>query len=248
MAGSIFGRMRIRLLALVAIICCLVTSSKAQTMPGAGPGNIAFLRIFEQYKGLSATADMKISDSGAKDSMSVVFGLSLADGNARFDVDLANAKGSMISPEVVAQMKAVGMDRVVSIMRMDKKRLYIIYPGLKAYADMVIPNEAADSLNKTLKTTKTVQGKENVGSHSCNKVLLTVSDDKGHKQVITTWEAADMKSFPVQAQMMENGQNILVNFRDVKLSKPDGKVFEPPAGYKKYDDVQSMMAQGVSGK
>lgn len=240
--------MRIRLLVLAALACCLVTPSKAQTMPGAGPGNIAFLRIFEQYKGLSATADMKISDPTVKDSMTVTFGLSLGDGNARFDVDLANAKGSMISPEVVTQMKALGMDRVISIMRMDKKRLYIIYPGLKAYADMVIPNEAADSLNKTLKTSKSVQGKENVGSHPCNKVLLTVSDDKGHKQTITTWEATDMKSFPVQAQMMENGQSIVVNFRDVKLTKPDAKVFEPQGGFKKYDDIQQMMAKAMSAK
>jgi hypothetical protein len=240
--------MRKHLVGLVAMLCCLVTSAKAQTMPGAGPGNIAFLRIFDQHKAFSATADMKISDSGTKETMDVSFGLSLSDGNVRFEVDLANAKGSMISPDVLAQMKAVGMDRVTSIMRMDKKRLFIIYPGLKSYVDMAIPNEAAQSLNKNLKTTRTVQGKETVGTHPTTKVLLTVTDDKGHKETITTWEASDLKSFPVQAQMVENGQSILVKFRDVKLSRPDAKLFEPPSGYKKYNDIQTMMQQAMLGK
>jgi hypothetical protein len=217
-------------------------------MPGAGPGNIAFLRIFDQHKAFSATADMKIADPAQKDSMTVSFALSLSDANVRFEVDLANAKGSMISPEVVTQMKAAGMDRVVSVMRMDKKRLYIIYPGLKAYADMVIPDESAQSLAKNLKIDRRTVAKENVGSHACTKLALTFSDDKGGKQTITSWEASDMKGFPVQAQMVESGQNILVKLRDVKLSRPDSKLFDPPAGYKKYNDIQTMMTAAMMNK
>src|SRR6476659_1679387 len=204
--------MRIRLL--VVVSTCLLSLFQVQAqMPGAGPGNIAFLRIFDQHKAFTATADMKIS-AGQNDSMDVTFGLSLADNNVRFEVDLANTKGSMISPEVITQMKALGMDRVTSIMRMDKKRLYIIYPGLKGYADMVIPDESAQSLGKNLKVSRTPQGKETVGSHPCTKVLLTFTDDKGRTQTMTSWEASDLKGFPVQAQMVENGQNIIVKLRD----------------------------------
>lgn len=238
--------MRIRLLTVVSVCLFALLNVRAQ-MPGAGPGNIAFLRIFDQHKAFTATADMTIS-GGQAESMSLSFGLALADNNVRFEVDLANAKGSMISPEVVSQMKAVGMDRVVSIMRMDRKRLYIIYPGLKAYADMAIPNETAQSLAKNLKVERTPQGKENVGSHSCTKVLLTFTDDKGRKQTMVSWEAADLKGFPVQAQMVENGQNLLVKLRDVKLNRPDSKLFEPPSGYKKFNDIQSLMAQGMTNQ
>lgn len=217
-------------------------------MPGAGPGNIAFLRIFDQHKAFSATADMNITEAGQKDSMSVTFALALSDVNVRFEVDLANAKGSMISPEVVTQMKAAGMDRVISIMRMDKKRLYIIYPGLKSYADVAIPDQSAQSLGKSLKADRKPVGKEKVGQHSCTKVALTITDDKGRKQPITSWEASDLKGFPVQAQMTENGQNILVKMRDVKLTRPEAKLFEPPAGYKKYNDIQALMAAAMLQK
>lgn len=236
--------MRTRTIAAFLMGLFFIVQVQAQ-MPGAGPGNIAFLRIFDQHKAFSATADMKISGAGQSDSMNVVFGLALADNNVRFDVDLANAKGPMISPEVISQMKAVGMDRVTSIMRMDRKRLYIIYPGLRSYADMVIPEQSAQSLGKNLKVSRAPQGKEAVGSHSCTKVLLTLTDDQGRTQTMTSWEASDLKGFPVQAQMVENGQNILVKLRDVKLSRPEAKLFEPPSGYKKYDDIQSLMTQGA---
>jgi hypothetical protein len=231
---------------LAAITVCLLSLLRVHAqMPGAGPGNIAFLRIFDQHKAFSATADMTISGT-QNDSMNVTFGLTLSDNNVRFEVDMANAKGSMISPEIITQMKAVGMDRVTSIMRMDRKRLYIIYPGLKGYADMVIPDESAQSLGKNLKVNRAPQGKETVGSHSCTKVLLTFTDDKGRSQTMTSWEASDLKGFPVQAQMVENGQNIMVKIRDVKLNRPDTKLFEPPSGYKKYDDIQTLMTQGMA--
>lgn len=216
-------------------------------MPGAGPGNIAFLRIFDQHKAFSATADMHITDN-TKDTMDVSFALALAEGKVRFEVDLAKAKGSMISADVVAQMKAVGMDRAISVMRLDKKRLYVIYPGLKAYADVVMPDDSVQSLSKTLNIQRSPQGKETVASHPCTKTLITLTDDKGRKERITAWEATDLKSFPIQAQLFEAGQNILIKLRDVKLTKPDASLFDPPAGYKKYNDVQSLMTQAVAGK
>lgn len=238
--------MRMRLL-VFAWVCLMPFLQVEAQMPGAGPGNIAFLRIFDQHKAFSATADMRITDS-AKDTMDVSFGLALAPGKVRFEVDLANAKGSMISPEVMAQMKAVGMDRAISVMRLDKKRLYVIYPGLRAYADIAMPADAVQSLTKKLKLDKTTEGKETVASHPCTKTLISLTDDQGHKERITAWEATDMKNFPIQAQLYEAGQNILVKLRDVKLAPPDAKVFEPPAGYKKYDDMQSLMGQAVAGK
>jgi hypothetical protein len=238
--------MRIRLFAIAWVCWALVPQVHGQ-VPGAGPGNIAFLRIFDQHKAFSATADMRITDS-SKDTMDVSFGLALEPSKVRFEVDLANAKGSMISPEVVTQMKAVGMDRAISVMRLDKKRLYVIYPGLRAYADIAMPNDAVQSLTKNLKVERSSQGTETVGSHACNKVLITLTDDQGHKERITTWEATDLKNFPIQAQLFEAGQNIIVKFRDVKLTAPDAKLFEPPAGYKKYNDMQALMGQAAAGK
>jgi hypothetical protein len=32
-------------------------------------------------------------------------------------------------------------------------------------------------------------------------------------------------------------------FKDVKLAKPDASLFDPPAGYKHYDNLQQMMQQ-----
>lgn len=248
--GSVYLRaMRTRILAWLAAAVAMFQFANVchAQMPAAGPGNVAFLRLFEQHKAFSATADMRITDSN-KETMELTFGLAQAPGKVRFDVDLANTKGPMISPEVVAQMKAVGMDHAISVMRLDKKRLYVIYPGLRSYVDLAMPPDAVQSLTKDLKLERTVEGKETVGSHPTVKTQITLTDDKGQKERITAWEATDLKNFPVQAQLFEGGQNILVKFRDVKLTTPDAKLFEPPAGYTKYNDMQSLMGQAAAGK
>jgi len=39
-------------------------------------------------------------------------------------------------PEAAAQMKAMGMDKMIAISRPDKKVTYLVYPGLNAYLEM----------------------------------------------------------------------------------------------------------------
>jgi hypothetical protein len=240
--------MRTRVLGcfVAAILCAFAHFAAYAQMPGGGPGNIAFLRIFDQHKAFSLTADMRSTEK--TDTTSASFDLALAEGKVRMEVNVANAKGPMITPTFVAQMKAAGMDRSIVTIRMDRKRLYVIYPGLKAYADVAMPAELVQSMTKGLKLQKTTLGKETIDSHPCTKQMLTLSDDNGGKEQITSWEASDLKGFPVQANFFEGGQNIVLKFRNVKLSPPDPKLFEVPSGYKRYDDVQSLMTQGAAGK
>jgi hypothetical protein len=229
-----------------AILCGFSHFTAFGQMPGAGPGNIAFLRIFDQHKAFSVTADMRSTEKN--DTTSASFDLALAEGKVRMEIDVANAKGPMISPAFIAQMKNAGMDRSVVTIRMDRKRLYVIYPGLKAYADLAMPAELVQSMTKGLKLQKTTLGKETVDSHPCTKQMLTLSDEKGGKEQITSWEASDLKGFPVQANFFEGGQNIVLKFRNVKLSTPDVKLFEVPSGYKKYNDLQTLMTEAVTGR
>ena len=36
-----------------------------------------------------------------------------------------------------------------------------------------------------------------------------------------------------------------MSFRNVKLAKPDAKLFDAPAGFKKYDNVQGMLQDAI---
>lgn len=65
--------------------------------------------------------------------------LSYGGGQTRFEVDISKVEGSRIPPLIGEQLKATGMAEVVMIARPDKKLSYVQYPGLKAFAEIPMP-------------------------------------------------------------------------------------------------------------
>ena len=51
------------------------------------------------------------------------------------------------------------------------------------------------------------------------------------------------KKFPVKIETTEQGQAVTMLFKDVKLSKPEANLFDPPSDLKKYDSMMSLMQQ-----
>jgi hypothetical protein len=90
-------------------------------------------------------------------------------------------------------------------------------------------------------------GKETLNGHPCVKSKVVLTDDKGQKQEITVWDASDLKNFPIKVQMTEEGQNIVMQYKDIQFSKPETKQFEPPTGFAKYDTMQGLMTEKMSG-
>ena len=78
-----------------------------------------------------------------------------------------------------------------------------------------------------------------------NKVVI--SDAKGGKRVALVWNAKALKDFPIQIQLDQDGQTMIMRFKDVRFEKPDAKQFEVPAGYTRYDSFQLLM-QGAMMK
>jgi hypothetical protein len=216
----------------------------AQPGPGGGPGmggmDLSFMKLFGDNTGFTAQSQMKITDSSGAEVMSMSAAVAVSDGKMRMDVDMANMKGAMIPPGALAQMKQMGMDHTISVTRPDKKLAYVIYPGLKMYASMPIPDDALKSLNSKAKVDKTELGKETIDGHPCVKNKMTIADDAGKAHEFTVWNATDLKDFPVQFQTSDNGQTIVSTYKGVRLSAPDAKQFEPPSDYKGYDDMQQM--------
>ena len=81
--------------------------------------------------------------------------------------------------------------------------------------------------------------------HPCVKNKVIVTDDQGQKHEMTVWNATDLKKFPVKIETDENGRNTTMTFQNIKMTKPDAAMFEPPASYKKYTNQRDMMQQEV---
>jgi len=212
-------------------------------MPAAGPGgwNAAMTKLFGDVKSFSAKADMRVLDNADKESMSMGMTFALLDGMVRMEIDLAQMKSAALPPNATASLKQMGMDRLTTLVLPEKKAVYVIYPTLQAYVEMPLPEEEAAAAKKDFKISKTELGKETIDGHACvkNKVLLT--DDKGEKHEVLVWEAADLKSFPLQMRMSDRGTNVVIRYKDVQFARPDAKQFEAPAGYTKHADVMQLM-------
>ena len=87
-------------------------------------------------------------------------------------------------------------------------------------------------------------GKETVAGHPCVENKVIVTDAKGGTNEFTVWNATDLKNFPVKIVQAEQGSEITMLFKNVALTKPAASVFDVPASYTRYDDMQTMMQTG----
>ena len=116
----------------------------------------------------------------------------------------------------------------------------MVYPGLNSYVEMRMKETKKQAMTKEPKITSTTLGKENVDGHPCVKNKLVITDESGKPQEMVVWNATDLKNFPIQMEMKEQDATITTKFKDIKFGRPDSKLFDPPAGYKKYGSMQEL--------
>jgi hypothetical protein len=227
----------------VAVLFASAAAASAQMeMPGSPAGvNAALTKLFGDVKAFSAKAAVQVLDKNQAEKISTPMDFALLDGKIRVEVDISRVKNRDVSASAMAGMKQFGMDRVVSIVRPDKMASYIIFPGIQSYVNMPLPKADRETYVKTPRIEKTPLGKETLDGHPCVKNKVVMTDDQGRKHEATVWNASDLKDFPVQIQTREKEDTVVMRYRQIQLAKPDVKKFEPPADFKAYDDMTSLM-------
>lgn len=200
-----------------------------------------FAKLFGDNKEFSASVLIEAEVPGSEKPVSLPGKMAFRDGQTRFELDMTDAKGGNISPEMMAQIKSMGMARMVSISRPDQKLSYVVYPDLQVYAKQSTSDTDREEKEGKFETTEV--GKEKVDGHDCIKNQVKITDSTGKTREATVWNATNLKKFPVKIVQLDNGRATTLRFSDVKLAKPDGKLFEPPADFKAYDNMQQMMQE-----
>lgn len=233
----------------LAVAGGLFVSSAMAQMPGGSPAGItaALTQLFGKNNSFTAQASMRVMDKNQKEIASGPLEFAMREGNLRVDVDISKLKSDQIPAAAAASLKQFGMERIASVFRVDKKAMYLIYPSIQAAVDSPLPKEDAASLAVPPKFTTTEMGKEVLDGVAVTKNKVTYTDPKGASREANTWTAASLKGFPLQLQTEENGSTLILRFSDVKLSKPESKLFDIPSGFTKYADMQAMMT-GVMKK
>jgi len=205
-------------------------------------------KLFGDNASFSATMtiEAKIAESGAPASVSGK--LAFDQGKSRFEIDLLKTMADKMPPAMVSQMKEMGMDQMVVIATPDKKTTSMIYPGLKACVEMPSQDPDATKPASDFKLETTELGKETVDGHACIKNKAILTDKEGVKHEATVWNATDLKQFPIKIEQTQDGKPVTMVFKEIKLAKPDASLFAPPAGFAKYDNMQSMMQEVMMKK
>jgi hypothetical protein len=212
-------------------------------MPDAGV-NSAMLKLFGDNPTFTAQADVRVMNSNRVTWLQMPSVFACTDSKFRVDVDMKLIKSTQVQPSTINTFKQLGMDRVTSVIRPDKQATYIIYPGAQSYASMPLSKEDVQLASQHVE--KKPLGRETVDGHACVKNLSTVRNSKGTVLIqANTWNATDLKDFPIQIETRENGNTTVMHFQNVNLAKPDAKLFDVPAGFKQYSNPQDLLTAAL---
>lgn len=249
--NSVVTFMKNRLKALITVFLCLTFVSAFAQMGGRKGGGMgvpqgpqlsgSMAKLFGNNSAYTATMEMQTVMTAQNQTMNMPGKIAFDSGKSRFEMDMSEAKGGAMPPEAAGQMKAMGMDKMIVISRPDRKVAYMIYPNMNAYAETPIQEQDIAKVATDYKMETTKLGKETIDGHPCVKNKAVVTDDKGNKHESIMWNATDLKDFPIRLETVEQGNTITILFKDVKLSKPNGVLFEPPADSKRYESIMALM-------
>src|SRR5260221_14413843 len=113
--------------------------------------NGAMLKVFGEIKDFTSDADVHMSDKSGAEGMTMSMGFLMLDGKVRADLDLTRVKSKDLPPEIVANLKQMGMDKMSTVIRPDKKLTIVTYPSLRSYCEVPMTGEAAADIDRKYK-------------------------------------------------------------------------------------------------
>jgi hypothetical protein len=225
--------LKARLPVALSLVVLAASAAVAQAPSGGAPTSInsAFVKLFGTTGPFTAKVEAQVLDPSQKETVRLPMDFALLDGKVRLEIDLARMQGKDLPASTITGLKERGMDRVISVFRPDKKATYVMYPGIQSYATVPVPKAEAEVSEKSLKLEKTALGNETIAGHACVKNKAVVKNGQAPVFEAVTWNAADLKDFPLQIEIRDKRSTVRMLFTQVRFTKPDAKQFDPPANY-----------------
>jgi hypothetical protein len=209
--------------------------------PGSPGVTASLLRLFGTNTAFTAQAEVQILGPDQKERVGVPMMITRLDSKIRVEVDMARMRNRE-QPDALARLAPLGMDRVVSLIRPDQRTTWVALPKLQSVVKLAMPSAEADAFLKQAKLERITLAKERMEGHACVKQRVVITDDQAQPHEATVWAASDLRGFPVCVATREGNDTVVLRFRQVQFTRADAKVFEPPAGYTEYADMQALMA------
>jgi hypothetical protein len=231
-----------RLRVIVAVLGLSLLSAAAQLNgPGSTGVSASLLRLFGTNNTFTAQADLQVLGKDNKEIVGTPMTFVLAGNKIRVEVDLNRIRNRLPTDDL-AEMKPLGLDQVVSIIRPETRTNLIIFPRLRAYVKLDMPPNEAEAFLRRAKVERTTLAKEKMEGFSCVKQRVVITDDDGQKSEATVWTAPELRHFPVCVATREKEGTVVMRFRKVQFNPAAPGQFEPPAGFTEYADMQALIA------
>jgi outer membrane lipoprotein-sorting protein len=131
-----------------------------------------------------------------------------------------------------------GGQKMITIMRQDKKVTWMLMPEQKMYMEMAMDNKSHRSESiSDYKIEQTVVGKETVNGVSATKSKVVMTDSKGAKMGGFMWSTPDKIAVKTDVIAMDKSSKMRMkmDLTNLKVGKQDPALFEIPAGYTRMD-------------
>jgi len=223
-----------RSLSALACACLLATAPGARAqLSGGAPGGVsaALAKLFGNISAFTANVDARVLNARNQETLRMSMKFADLDGKLRVDLDLTQVHNKDMTAKQLAAMEEHGLRKIVSIVRPDKKCSYILYPGLRNYSVVPIPKSETAALATDLETHRTPLGRETLDGHACAKQRVVLKRGDAVLLDAVTWNADDLKGFPIQIQTESDGNTSILRFENIQFTRPEDKLFEIPAGY-----------------
>ena len=189
-----------------------------------------------------ARADVRVLDTNRQENLRTPVSFALLEGRMQLEIDMTRMTGKVVQPAAVTAYKQIGLERVVSIFRPDKKMIHLVFTGVRSYASVEMSPAEIEATQKNLKIQKTALGQETVDNHPCTRNKVVIKNPKGAVLLeATTWNATDLKDFPVQIAVPAKEGTTILRFSQIQIGRPAAAQFEPPAGFTKYHSPDTLV-------
>lgn len=200
----------------------------------------ALSEFFSDTRAFTAGVELTLPAKEGGEAMKLPFGVAMADGRMRWELNLANVKSAELPPEAITSIKGMGLDRMFFIF-LPGKPLTLALPGMKSYIEMPVPKpegvqqQAAEKIGRL---EKREIGRETIAGQPTVKYAVKVPGDDG---TATVWQATNLQNLPVKIAMTKDKQTYQLQLSNIKLGQPDAAYFAVPAGFAKQTDLNAVI-------
>lgn len=205
----------------------------------------ALSEFLSDSRAFVARLEVQVPGDAGEKPAKLPFTIVMDEGQLRLDLKLSEVTSDLMPAEFLTPLKQAGWERVMLLYH-PKASTRLVVPAEKAYVEFPkdtngpskMENDAAQKLGVM---EKKLLGIESVDGHPCRKYRLTGKAGQEIEEAYV-WEATDLNTLPIKLFVKADGQVYNFQLRQVKLGKPDARLFTVPKEYRKAGSAQELVA------